>query len=271
MYKNYLGDYNSAFGYGALNSQNNTYDYRDVNSQTTAVGYHSLYQTHDASGNTALGYEAGAFTLNGYYNCFLGADADVTVTNQYNVIALGQGASVPGASTVRFGNSATTSIGGPVDWSTISDRRVKRNIRENVPGLAFIRKLRPVTYHLNVSAIRALEPTNPTGNDKSLSTVMSQQMAAAYTAKEKIVYTGFVAQEVEQAARSLNYDFSGVDAPAGNHGLYALRYEAFVVPLVKSVQELAAESNQLQSASASLEQAFEKIMLRLDALEKKNK
>ena len=49
-----------------------------------------------------------------------------------------------------------------------------------------------------------------------------------------------MSQEVEQAAQSLGYDFSGVDKPRSEEGLYGLRYSQFVVPLVKSVQEQQA-------------------------------
>ena len=55
--------------------------------------------------------------------------------------------------------------------------------------------------------------------------------------KEKILYSGFIAQDVESAARSIGYDFSGVDAPENAKGYYGLRYAEFVVPLVKAVQE----------------------------------
>jgi trimeric autotransporter adhesin len=52
------------------------------------------------------------------------------------------------------------------------------------------------------------------------------------------VFSGFVAQEVEQAAKDLGYNFSGVDKPAdAGKQTYALRYSDFVVPLVKAVQE----------------------------------
>lgn len=33
--------------------------------------------------------------------------------------------------------------------ATLSDGRFKEGVQENVPGLAFIRQLRPVTYQLN--------------------------------------------------------------------------------------------------------------------------
>jgi hypothetical protein len=37
------------------------------------------------------------------------------------------------------------------------------------------------------------------------------EMKQALQEKSKIVYTGFIAQDVEKAAQSLNYDFSGID------------------------------------------------------------
>ena len=52
--------------------------------------------------------------------------------------------------------------------------------------------------------------------------------------KEKIIFSGFVAQEVEKAAKEVNYDFSGVDKPGRENGLYGLSYAEFVVPLVKA-------------------------------------
>jgi hypothetical protein len=55
--------------------------------------------------------------------------------------------------------------------------------------------------------------------------------------KSQIVYTGFVAQEVEKAANEVGFNFSGVDAPKNENDFYGLRYAEFVVPLVKAVQE----------------------------------
>jgi hypothetical protein len=46
---------------------------------------------------------------------------------------------------VRIGNNLVTSIGGYAGWTTLpSDGRVKKNIKTNAPGLAFINKLKPV-------------------------------------------------------------------------------------------------------------------------------
>ena len=62
-------------------------------------------------------------------------------------------AKVNASNKVLIGNSNVTSIGGYASWSNFSDGRFKRNIKENVPGLSFINKLRPVTYTLDIDAI----------------------------------------------------------------------------------------------------------------------
>ena len=66
----------------------------------------------------------------------------------------------------------------------------------------------------------------------------------ARESKQQQIQTGFVAQDVEKTAKSLDYDFSGVDVD--ENGIYALRYAEFVVPLVKAVQELSEQNDRLQ-------------------------
>jgi uncharacterized protein YceH (UPF0502 family) len=80
--------------------------------------------------------------------------------------------------------------------------------------------------------------------------------AKAKANKEKQVYSGFIAQDVEKAARSVGYDFSGVDAPENDRNPYGLRYSEFVVPLVKAVQELSeqAEAKAKEEAEAKSKQ-----------------
>jgi trimeric autotransporter adhesin len=81
--------------------------------------------------------------------------------------------------------------------------------------------------------------------------------------KEKILLTGFVAQEVEQAAAATGFDFSGVDKPKNDSGLYALRYAEFVVPLVKAMQEQQQLITDLQKKVQSLQdQADVTILMR---------
>jgi hypothetical protein len=71
------------------------------------------------------------------------------------------------------------------------------------------------------------------------SSEMQKNNDAAVNTKEKIVYTGFIAQDVEAAAKKIGYDFSGVYKPQNDKDAYGLSYSDFVVPLVKAVQELS--------------------------------
>ena len=104
--------------------------------------------------------------------------------------------------------------------------KLKKSIKETIPGLSFIMKLRPVSYYLNMDAIASF-----------LKTPDSLRLKAAETEKSKVLQTGFVAQEVEQAAKEINFDFGGIDKPKNKEDYYGLRYAEFVVPLVKAVQE----------------------------------
>jgi len=163
-----------------------------------------------------------------------------------NATALGANAIVNASNKVVLGNTNVTSIGGYANWSNFSDGRFKRNIKEDVPGLAFIEKLRPVTYTLDIEAINTF---NTKDMDRDSITL------TANPEKKNEIVTGFIAQEVEQAAQSLGYDFSGVDKPQDiDKQTYALRYGEFVVPLVKAIQEQQAQIELLQQKIIALEQ-----------------
>lgn len=273
LHSNYSGQYNSAFGSSAMYANS----YGNYN---TAIGYNSLANTTGSDGNTAFGYNAGASYDNGYYNCFIGSETDANGPGYYNCIALGHGTLVTAPSMMRVGNGATVSIGGPVGWSTISDGRVKKNIREDIPGLDFINKLRPISYNIDLAAVDGIvkPPVHKTGTalltagsgqPATAEKPLSPQMITARKEKERILYTGFAAQEVEQAAQSLRFSFSGVDAARGDKDLYSLRYGAFVAPLTKAVQELSAQNDQLKEENKKLLKQSEEILRRLALLRQK--
>ena len=78
-----------------------------------------------------------------------------------------------------------------------------------------------------------------------------------------MIQSGFIAQEVEEAAQSLGSDFSGVDAPNNDHDIYGLRLAEFVVPLVKAVQEQQQMISNLEKRIEELESRlakFEQVM-----------
>ena len=114
---------------------------------------------------------------------------------------------------------------------------------------------------------------------KHLGKTIPSDLETAFLQKENIRYTGFIAQEVEQAAQSVNFDFSGVDVPSDNPAdYYGLRYAEFVVPLVKAKQELAQiiEGQEetlvnLQAEYLAYQKELKEIMRRIEVLEKKKK
>lgn len=211
----------------------------------TSIGYNSLYSNNSGDYNVAVGYEA-LKANTGNQNVAIGYQAALTNSNFNNSISVGYKASAPGSNSAVIGNTAITQIGGYAPWSNLSDKRFKNNIQKNVAGIDFIMKLRPVTYQMNVSKLNQfLGIKEDTSNLKSI------------RQKESIRYSGFIAQEVEQAALDVNYDFSGVTKPLNKKGHYSLAYAEFVVPLVKAMQEQMEEIEQNDLAIDQLKQEIE--------------
>ena len=229
---NTTGSANTAFGFSSL-------EINQTGSYNTGIGAQALRFNNGSQYNTALGYRAANSYDIGWNNTVIGADADVSFDGQYNSIAIGNTATCPDNSTVRIGNSANWSYGGYANWTNISDGRYKKNIRENVAGLDFILKLRPVTYQMDVTSLSKKLEEGKGGQ-------LHETMKTAIAEKERMIWTGFVAQEVEASAYETGFVFSGVDKPRNENGLYGLRYAEFVVPLVKSVQEQQQQINDLK-------------------------
>lgn len=278
MALNTTGSNNAAFGYQALTANtigrdntaigNSACGLNTTGTLNTAVGYLAMQLNSTATGNTAVGAQALQNTTGGYntalggialganttgerntavglsalstltsgsYNTGVGHSVDVDNGNRTNCILLaGNGnLSLGGNNRVRIGNSSMSSIGGQVSWTALSDERVKQNVTSDVKGLAFIMKLNPVTYNYSISQSEALQ-------DKKNTT----DWVGKYDI-EKIRFSGFMAQQVEAAAKEAGYSFSGVDKPEDANGLWGLRYSEFTVPLVKAVQEQQAIIEQL--------------------------
>ena len=89
--------------------------------------------------------------------------------------------------------------------------------------------------------------------------------------KERIVQTGFIAQEVEQSAKAIGYSFSGVDVPKDENDLYGLRYAQFVVPLVKAMQEQQVLIEEQTKRNNQLQQQLNNILKEIELLKVKMK
>ena len=241
---------NTAYGKSALYS--NT-----TGSSNTANGAYALENNTEGNNNTANGTGALYSNTTGNNNTALGYDANVSSGNLSNATALGNGAYATASNRVIIGNSSVSRIGGQVAWTNLSDGRIKENVQEAVPGLSFISQLRPVTYTLNT---RKQDDITMKAMPDS---IKERRMLsdADYLESSSIVRTGFIAQEVEAAAKKVGFDFDGVSTPENETDLYGIRYAEFVVPLVKAMQE---QQEMIDGQQATIEL----LLKRIEALEK---
>ncbi|WP_210146134.1 tail fiber domain-containing protein [Staphylococcus sp. GDY8P46P] len=243
---------NTALGYGSMHffkddKNKNTNDTYIHGYRNTAVGTQTMQDGKNASYSTFVGSYAGRY-VEGNYNVGLGASALYNLIRGEQNVALGGNAGrtiVEGSNNVALGYTAgpnadysnTVSLGanshangdnqvqlGSAE-STVyahkevqqrSDRRDKNSIRETELGLDFIQKLKPVDYKYNNS-------------------------------NSERFHHGFIAQDLENL-KDEGYHFGGVDNPKykGGEDVYSVGYTEIIAPLVKSVQELSEEVNNLR-------------------------
>lgn len=254
LLNNMQGDSNLAIGNFALNDNTqgirntaigvNSLSSNTTGNQNTANGASALHSNITGNGNIAIGFNALSDNTTGSFRTALGTGSNSAGANFSNNTAIGYNAICSGSNQVRIGNSEVTSIGGFADWTNVSDARFKSNVAENVMGLDFINALRPVTYTMDLHAIDDWFAENYD--------LPNASRVASGSEPELTVYTGFIAQEVEATAKSLGFDFSGIDAPKNDKDYYGLRYSTFVVPLVKAVQEQQKQIESLQKENAQL-------------------
>lgn len=231
---NTVGDYNVAVGGASL--LNNT-----TGTRNAGLGDRVMETNHTGSNNTAIGY-----------------GADVGFNNLTNATVIGSQAVVDASNKVRIGNPGVTVIEGQVPFTTPSDGRFKFNVQEDVKGLDFILQLRPVSYQFNVEQFDAQWKKTDDKTALSRRSVSADNARIDFSEALKMRRIGFIAQEVEQAAKTSSFNFSGIVKPktAGEH--YGLSYESFVVPLVKAIQEQEAIITELQHQVSELRLLIQK-------------
>lgn len=235
--------FNTGFGY------NTTAKASGANN--TACGANTLYSNISGNSNTAIGANSLENNTTGNYNTAIGYSAYCAGSGFSNSTALGYNSEVDSSNEVRLGNTSVTSIGGQVGWTTYSDVRVKNTVQENVPGLAFIKALRPVTYRYDVNK-----------EDTLLGHTRSQDVAGKYNI-EKLTFSGFIAQEVDATAKQIGYDFSGVDRTGK---IWGIRYADFIPSIVKGMQEQQTQLEKQQKQIDELTQQLQEMKELLGAV-----
>jgi trimeric autotransporter adhesin len=243
---NTLGSANTAVGGNALENTN-------TGNQNTAIGYFALNANTGGVGgnnNTAVGFQSLLLNSTGFNNTGLGHTTNVSLNNLANATAIGFGAIVNANNKVRFGNAAVGIIEGPVIY-TVSDGRFKTNVTEEVKGLNFITKLRPVVYNFDAKQFDKFVSKNLPDS------ILKNRAMIDFTEATAIRQSGFIAQEVEAAAKACNYNFNGVHHPTNETDNYSLSYQTIVVPLVKAVQEQQIQIEELKKMLVVLTKQLE--------------
>jgi trimeric autotransporter adhesin len=251
LFRNLQGRDNTAVGFGALLSNIS-------GSSNVAIGVAAMLNNLSGSSNIALGRDALATNNTGSANTAIGNGANTSADNLNNATAIGAGAIVSASNTVQIGNSNVTDVyfGNPT--ATIihansvspSDARFKYNVKSNVLGLDFITKLNPVTYYFDDEKLIEFSKTGDLNN--------SLLRPIAYAGIKKL-HSGFLAQDVEKLTTDLNYEFDGLHRPSSSKDHYSLSYTAFVVPLVKAVQEQQLQIEVLKKENEELKKLKEQV------------
>lgn len=249
LFNNQTGFNNTATGLGAL--------YHNIGGyQNTTYGLNSLSANNSGNENTSMGVYSLTTNVSGSNNSVFGSYADVRTGNLNNATAIGNSAIVNASNKIRLGNNNVTIVESAVGSWTTSDGRFKKDIREEVKGLEFIKLLRPVVYNFDVDKFDAFLTSHLPDSIKSMRKQMSDKSPSKLSA---IRQTGFVAQEMEEAAKKCGYNFNGVHAPESATDNYSISYEKLVVPLVKAVQELSIKNDALQRENEVLKTRVDKI------------
>jgi len=239
---------------GLQSGYNNT-----TGTQNQFSGYGSGFRNTTGNDNTAVGFQSGYFNTTGSENTALGINSGPApgFTGLSNTLALGSAATVFANNTIQLGNSLITALRCRVGLTVTSDARFKYAVQADVPGLAFVTRLRPVTYRFDQAKLAAFERTGalPPGFGPP--------------DPRAPLRSGFLAQDVEAAARALGYAFDGVHAPANARDYYGLDYAQFVVPLVQAVQELSQEVDALKYQNAALQARAERAEAATGAFEQR--
>lgn len=251
LYYNISGVGNTATGNAALLNNGNVSNlYIQEASYNVANGFSAMTNNTSGSLNTGIGVAALATNNTGNYNTAVGAFSDVAAENLENAGAFGGNALVNASNKIRLGDVNVSIVESSSGSWTTSDGRFKTNVREAVSGLPFINRLRPVVYQFEAEKFDDfLSQRMP---DSTRLKRKEANRKNIHTRSADAIQTGFIAQEVQEAAKLSGFTFNGVHVPETAYDNYSISYEKMVVPLVKAVQELSKQNDDMKKELAEL-------------------
>ena len=248
----------------------------NVASANVCVGYSAGVQVTTGDHNVLIGMNSGVAINVGRKNICIGTGAGETITASDECVSIGYDsdcASDADASiaigafalataaecicignnitnsttrTVKFGDGGASMISldwdtsGDSTWTRSSDRRRKRNIKDNTLGLEFINKLQTRTFQLKPQNELPKEWVNYSETNR-------------YDTEK--IHVGFIAQEI----KALIDEYDAPDEVASwsedSDGMQRAGETKLITPLIKAVQELSAKNDLLEAKIKALEDA----------------
>jgi hypothetical protein len=200
------------------------------------------------AGNVSFSFANGASVINAadsqYWRSAAGVDAvRIATTGTRSLFPATDNTIVLGQNGLRW--SAVWAANGTIQTS---DPRTKKDVEDSVLGLDFIKALRPVSYRFivggnEITGTREISPAVMGVDDDGKPVVLvpaeTENVFQPVPGKRK--HFGFLTTNVKEAAGGVDFGGYIKTDPSNPESEEALRYDEFIAPLVKAVQELAAE------------------------------
>lgn len=134
-----------------------------------------------------------------------------------------------------------------------SDKRLKDNIYDVSEdlGLNFINALRPVSYKWKDKVIEEKAVNTSMDNEGN---VTEEEVVLTHNKRFGRTHYGMIAQEVLDTINSFEMDSSDFAGLIHNpeSDIYGLRYNEFIAPMIKAIQQLSNKVNELENVVTSL-------------------
>ena len=252
LHSNTTGYDNTAVGYYSLmfNSygcDNTSLGYESLRYNTTGVnntasGYQSLYRNTTGHFNTAVGSRSLSYNTTGGNNTGCGYYSGSTITTGSNLTCLGyysQPTSVSATNQITLGNNQITSLRCNVTTITsLSDTRDKKNIKDLNLGLNFLMNVKPRLFNWDR---REWYENNVSDGSKIQETPTA----------------GFIAQELDEVQKTQNAEWLNLVLKDNPEKLEATPGNLLPI-IVKAVQELKIENDELKNQNIKLEEKLSK-------------
>ena len=230
----------------------------DANNNT-ALGHQALSALTTANGNVCVGFQSGTAITTGIHNICIGYQAGNNITESQGNVLIGTGAAAfhatassgddsivisagtdavtsPGTETIRIGvdsDHITCDFGEDASWSHSSDKRIKKDIKDNTLGLEFINDLRTITFKKKA----------PSEYPKEFDSY--NESKTVRKSPDRVNY-GFIAQEVKASMDKAGHSEFPVWKENADT-MQELGETQLITPLVKAIQELTARVKELEN------------------------